>query len=256
MAATQRTHTEQVRRDIEAEREQLAGAVEHLRDSLGEATNISGKLKSKLPVVAGAAPRSASCSPAASARRCGYFARRGREGTRRCASAAGRFSTAIERDVGTAPQQPTRLSRGEWVAVFKRTVSQFLADDCMGLAQQVAYSSLLAFFPAVVALVGLLDLINAYDQLRELPRPGRAEGGHRPDRRVPAGLGRRRLGRRRSSSASSARVWAASGAMGSVVKAVNRAYDRMETRPFWKVRADLDRARARFRASSRRGCCC
>jgi membrane protein len=31
-------------------------------------------------------------------------------------------------------------------------------------------------------------------------------------------------------------VWAASGAMGSVVKAVNRAYDRIETRPFWKVR--------------------
>ena len=31
-------------------------------------------------------------------------------------------------------------------------------------------------------------------------------------------------------------VWAASGAMGSIVKAVNRAYDRTETRPFWKVR--------------------
>jgi membrane protein len=32
-------------------------------------------------------------------------------------------------------------------------------------------------------------------------------------------------------------VWAASGAMGSVIKAVNRAYDRQETRPFWKLRA-------------------
>ena len=31
-------------------------------------------------------------------------------------------------------------------------------------------------------------------------------------------------------------VWAASGAMGAVIKAVNRAYDRTETRPFWKVR--------------------
>ena len=78
-------------------------------------------------------------------------------------------------DVGTVPQKPTRLSRGEWVSVFKRTFSQFMADDCMGLAQQVAYSSLLAFFPAVVALVGFLDLINAYGALRELPQPGRAE---------------------------------------------------------------------------------
>ena len=31
-------------------------------------------------------------------------------------------------------------------------------------------------------------------------------------------------------------LWAASGAMGAVIKAVNRAYDRLETRPFWKVR--------------------
>jgi len=68
-------------------------------------------------------------------------------------------------DVGTVPPKPTRLSRGEWVTVFKRTFAQFMADDCMGLAQQVAYSSLLAFFPAVVALVGFLDLINAYDAL-------------------------------------------------------------------------------------------
>ena len=31
-------------------------------------------------------------------------------------------------------------------------------------------------------------------------------------------------------------VWAASGAMNSVIKAANAAYERMETRPFWKVR--------------------
>ena len=35
--------------------------------------------------------------------------------------------------------------------------------------------------------------------------------------------------------------------MGSVIKAVNKAYDRMETRPFWKVRLHLDRARHRLR---------
>jgi membrane protein len=31
-------------------------------------------------------------------------------------------------------------------------------------------------------------------------------------------------------------IWAASGAMNAVIKAVNRAYDRVETRPFWKTR--------------------
>ena len=42
-----------------------------------------------------------------------------------------------------------------------------MADDCMGLAQQIAFSSLLAFFPAMILLVGLLGLIGAYDELGE-----------------------------------------------------------------------------------------
>jgi len=46
---------EDIRRDIEREREQLAGAVEHRRGSLGEAADISGKLKSKLPAAAAGA---------------------------------------------------------------------------------------------------------------------------------------------------------------------------------------------------------
>jgi hypothetical protein len=42
-------------REIEEERERLADAVETLREELGEATDISGKLRSKLPLVAGGA---------------------------------------------------------------------------------------------------------------------------------------------------------------------------------------------------------
>ena len=50
------TRTEaQVRSDIGREREELAGAVEHLRGSLGDATDLAGKLHSKLPVVAAGA---------------------------------------------------------------------------------------------------------------------------------------------------------------------------------------------------------
>jgi hypothetical protein len=40
-----------VRREIESEREQLAQAVEKLREDLGEATDIAGKLRAKLPAV-------------------------------------------------------------------------------------------------------------------------------------------------------------------------------------------------------------
>ena len=44
-----------VRREIESEREQLARAVEELREGLGEATDVAGKLRAKLPAVAAGA---------------------------------------------------------------------------------------------------------------------------------------------------------------------------------------------------------
>jgi hypothetical protein len=44
--------TEQVRHDIETERQRLAAAVEELREEVGEATDLAGKMRGKLPVVA------------------------------------------------------------------------------------------------------------------------------------------------------------------------------------------------------------
>ena len=55
MAGTNERSTEQVRRDIETERDRLATAVDDLRAGIGEATNIGAKLKSKLPIAAAAA---------------------------------------------------------------------------------------------------------------------------------------------------------------------------------------------------------
>jgi len=75
---TTRTQDE-IRADIEAEREQLAVAVEHLRDSLGEATNIAAKLKGKLPLVAGAAASVGFVVGGGISATMRYFARRGRE---------------------------------------------------------------------------------------------------------------------------------------------------------------------------------
>jgi hypothetical protein len=41
----------QVRLEIESERDQLAGAVDHLRDEIKEATNVGKKVRAKLPVI-------------------------------------------------------------------------------------------------------------------------------------------------------------------------------------------------------------
>jgi hypothetical protein len=55
MAATNSRTMADVRRDIATEREQLADAVEDLRAGLGEATDIGGKLRGRLPGVAAGA---------------------------------------------------------------------------------------------------------------------------------------------------------------------------------------------------------
>lgn len=81
---------EQVRSDIEREREQLATAVEQLRGSLGEATNIGAKLKPKLPIVAGAAASVGFVLAGGVGATMRYLARRGRDGDERVR--AGRFS--------------------------------------------------------------------------------------------------------------------------------------------------------------------
>jgi hypothetical protein len=51
MATSNNRSLEEVRRDIESEREHLAGAAETLREEIGEATNIGAKLRANLPAV-------------------------------------------------------------------------------------------------------------------------------------------------------------------------------------------------------------
>jgi hypothetical protein len=55
MAGRNARTLEDVRRDIESEREQLADAADTLRDSIGEATNVKAKLRSNLPAAAAGA---------------------------------------------------------------------------------------------------------------------------------------------------------------------------------------------------------
>jgi uncharacterized protein involved in propanediol utilization len=76
--ATTRT-PEQIRAEIEAERTQLAEAVEHLRSELGEATNIGAKVKAKLPAVAAGAASTGFVIAGGVGATARYFARRGRE---------------------------------------------------------------------------------------------------------------------------------------------------------------------------------
>jgi len=140
---------------------------------------------------------------------------------------------------GTPPRSPLGLKWAEWLDVFKRTGKRFLADDCMGLSQQVAFSALLAFLPTVILLIGLLGLFGAgaFNSLEHFV------GSVAPHGVLDViDLAKQDAARNKSGSAIAfvgglfLALWASTGAMGALIKAVNRAYDRVETRPFWKQR--------------------
>jgi hypothetical protein len=86
---------EQVRREIEAERDQLAETVDSLRSEIGEATNVGAKLKAKLPAVAAGALGVGFVVAGGIGATMRLLARRGREG--RTKARFGRFSV-VNRD--------------------------------------------------------------------------------------------------------------------------------------------------------------
>jgi hypothetical protein len=95
MAARNGRTADQVRHDIEAERDQLADAVEDLRGGLAEAADIKGKLRSNLPAVAAGALGAGFFLAGGVGATMRLLARRGREGTTK--AKVGPFSL-VDRD--------------------------------------------------------------------------------------------------------------------------------------------------------------
>ena len=125
---------------------------------------------------------------------------------------------------------------------LKATVQEFVRDDALGLAAQLAYYLILAIFPFILFLVAVLDAFGSsspqfvnelFDYLRRL-MPAQVfdlietytERTLRNEDTAPGLLSVGILGT----------IWAASGAFSALINALNRAYDVQETRPFWKVK--------------------
>ena len=86
---------EQLRREIEIERDQLAEAVDHLRDEISEATNVSAKLRAKLPALTAGALAAGFLAGGGIGATMRLIARRSREGREK--ARFGRFSF-VDRD--------------------------------------------------------------------------------------------------------------------------------------------------------------
>jgi membrane protein len=126
-----------------------------------------------------------------------------------------------------------------WTELARRTYGEVLADDCLGLAAQLAYYFFLALFPALLFLVavvsfvpiaGLLDAITGnlarvapsevlsivQDQILKIAHE--KNGGL-----LTVGM----LGT----------IWSTSSGVNAIIDTLNQVYDIQEGRPWWKVKA-------------------
>ena len=124
-----------------------------------------------------------------------------------------------------------------WGELVRRTVHEAQADDCLGLAAQLAYYFLLALVPAIVFLVALASLFPP-SLLQQMVTavaefaPAQVVDILREQLKTIAGgqqTGLLTFGLLMA-------VWSSSAAVVSIVDALNRAYDIDEGRPWWKVR--------------------
>ena len=149
-------------------------------------------------------------------------------------------STTPDPDDPVKPDSPTDLTGRSWWYVLRKTVREFMDDQCTDLAAALTYYAVLAIFPAAVALVSLLGVVvepqravgTALDVLEPLVSRevlGSVDGALREIATSDAAGLALVLGLVGA-------VWTASGYVGAFGRAMNRVYEIDEGRPFWKLR--------------------
>jgi membrane protein len=123
--------------------------------------------------------------------------------------------------------------------VLRRVYRKVLDDDCPGLAGQLAYFTLFSLFPFLLSLVALAGLV-INDPATLLKTLTERMQGFLPGDAVGLLEGYADLTLRNADPsvlvfAVLATLWSGWAAADAIVKAVNRAYELQETRPWWKL---------------------
>jgi membrane protein len=125
-----------------------------------------------------------------------------------------------------------------WKELALRTAREVMADNCLGLAAQLAYYFFLALFPAllfIVALVSFLPVQGLLDAITGmLGRVAPSEALsliHEQIVTIASGKdgGLLTLGMLGT-------IWSTSSGMTAIIDTLNQAYDIQESRPWWTVR--------------------
>jgi membrane protein len=126
-----------------------------------------------------------------------------------------------------------------WPELLKRTYAEAVADNCLGLAAELAYYFFLALFPALLFLVALasffpvanlMDTITAalarvapYEALKLIQDQILKISQDKNGGLLTIGM----IGT----------IWSTSSGVNAIIDTLNQAYDIQESRPWWKVKA-------------------
>jgi membrane protein len=153
---------------------------------------------------------------------------------------AAKGRAAPDPDDPNKPDAPTDLTKPSRIYILKKTVREFMHDQCTDIAAALTYYAVLSLFPALVALVSLLGVVGQGQQtvdmllgiLRDLGagsaissvEPVLQELSTAPAAGLALVIGL--LGA----------LWSASGYVNAFGRAMNRIYEVDEGRPIWKLR--------------------
>ena len=145
-----------------------------------------------------------------------------------------------ERDDSAAPDSPTDLTKHSRRYVVRKTAREFSDDQCTDLAAALTYYSVLALFPALIALLSLVGLVGqgtqTVDALLQILRDVGAGGVAHTLAPLLTQLSQTRSAGIGFVVGLVLALWSASGYVGAFGRGLNRVYEVPEGRPVWKLR--------------------
>lgn len=139
---------------------------------------------------------------------------------------------------GKTVKSPTRLPKGAWWGVLKRTVKEFNDDNLTDWAAALTYYAVLSLFPGIIVLTSVLALLGDTTTQELMKYVDQVAPGQAGDV-VKSSIEELQ----KSQNAASllgvvgllTALWTASGYLGAFTRACNAVYDVEEGRPFWKL---------------------
>lgn len=155
-------------------------------------------------------------------------------------AAVRKAETAPDPDAPQKPDSPTDLQKPSWKYTLKKSINEFMRDQCLDLAAALTYFAVLSIFPALLALVSLLGVFGQGQQSVQYIMG--IVGQFAPDEAVAQVqpvidqmVNTQAAGFALITGLVIA-LWSASNYINAFSRAMNRVYNIDEGRPIWKLR--------------------